>query len=180
MSQPFVGEIRCFGFRFAPVNWAFCNGQVLAISQNDALFSILGTTYGGDGISTFALPNLQGAVPMHWGSNTVSGMNTVIGEVQGSSNVTLNAAQMPAHTHAATAQEIASGGVVERTANPGPTTWLSDSAIYGVWNYTPTIDAQFSPRAISSTVGSQPHENRQPFLAVNFCLCLYGVFPPHS
>ena len=97
MASPFLGEIRCFGFNFAPVGWAKCNGQLLAISSNDALFAILGTTYGGDGQTTFGLPNLQGQVPMHWGSGP-SGFNTTIGEVQGVTTVTLTTAQIPAHT----------------------------------------------------------------------------------
>ncbi|HVH80614.1 MAG TPA: tail fiber protein, partial [Stellaceae bacterium] len=98
MSNPFIGEIRCFGFNFAPLNWAFCNGQLMAISQNTALYTILGTTYGGDGQTTFGLPNLQGQVPMHWGSGP-SIPTTVLGEVQGVSSVTLTTQQIPLHAH---------------------------------------------------------------------------------
>jgi microcystin-dependent protein len=179
MSQPYIGEIRAFGFIFAPSQWAFCNGQLIAISQNDALFAVIGTTYGGDGVSTFGLPNLQGRVPMHWG-NGAGGFNTVIGQVQGTATVTLTQAETPQHTHTITDQEIPSGGVVERTANPGPTTWISDNHPGGIWDWTPTISPQFAQNAISSVGGSQPHDNMQPYQAINFCMSLYGIFPSQN
>src|SRR5205807_5707661 len=115
MAEPYYGEIRCFGFQFAPVGWAFCNGQQMAISQNDALFAVIGTTYGGDGIVTFGLPNLQGRIPMHWG-NGPGGFNTAIGESQGATTHTLIASEIPVHTHTITAASVPSGGIVERTA----------------------------------------------------------------
>jgi microcystin-dependent protein len=180
MSSPFIAEIRAFGFNYAPVNWAFCNGQPMAISQNDALYAIIGTIYGGDGVTTFNLPNLQGQIPMHWG-NGPGGFTTQIGQVQGTTSVTLTIAQTPQHTHVATMQQLPPGGVVEETAVPSPTTWLSDSVPGGVWtNVPPTLDANFSGSAITPVGGSQPHDNMQPYLAVNFCICLFGIFPSRN
>jgi len=179
MSSPFVGEIRAFGFPFAPTQWAFCNGQPVSIAQQETLFAVIGTIYGGDGQSTFNLPNLQGYAPMHWG-NPASGFNTTIGQVLGTPNVTLTIAQTPQHTHTITVQQIPSGGVVDKLSTPSSTTWLADSNPDGVWNYTPTINASFAPNAISSVGGSQPHENMQPYLAINFCISLYGVFPSRN
>jgi microcystin-dependent protein len=180
MSSPFIGEIRAFGFPFAPTNWAFCNGQALPISNFDALFAVIGTIYGGDGQTTFNLPNLQGYAPMHWGNST-SGLNTTIGQVQGSSTITLTTAQTPQHTHTITYQDIPSGGIVDKTPNPGTTTWLAVSNPQGLYlGNTATINAAFAPNAISTVGGSQPHENMQPYLAVNFCMSLYGVFPSRN
>src|SRR3984885_2959708 len=123
MSTPYLGQISIFSFSFAPKGWALANGQLLPINQNQALFSVIGTTYGGNGTTTFALPNLQGQIPMHWGS--AGGLpTTVIGQSQGQPNVTLTTAQIPAHTHAATA---ATGAGAERTASPGPTSYLAES-----------------------------------------------------
>ena len=113
MSQPYVGEIRALGFQFAPSQWAFCNGQPMPISQFDTLYSLIGTIYGGDGVNTFNLPNLQGQVPMHWGTG-ISGQTTSIGQTQGVTLVTLTQAQTPQHTHTITAQEVAAGGVWRR------------------------------------------------------------------
>lgn len=180
MSQPFVGEIRCFGFNFAPFGWAFCNGQPLPISNFTALYAIIGTIYGGDGVTTFNLPNLQGQIPMHWG-NGPGGFNTNIGQVQGTTSITLTQAQEPAHTHTVTLQELPAGGVVERTAAPGANSWLSDSSpdfLYANQNLTPVV--QFSSKVISSVGGSQPHDNMQPYLALNFCISLEGIFPSRN
>jgi microcystin-dependent protein len=181
MAEPFIGEIRCFGFSFAPVNWAFCNGQAVSIANFTALFSVIGTTYGGDGQSTFNLPNLQGCAPMHWGTGAgpATGLNTAIGQFQGTPNVTLTTAQEPAHTHVILAQEEGSGGIVEATAVPGTNTWLSDARPVGVYNGSPTFDAAFNGSAITSVGGSQPHENMSPYLALNFCISLLGTFPSH-
>jgi microcystin-dependent protein len=181
MSQPFIGEIRCFGFQFAPINWAFCDGQLMSIAQNSALFSILGTTYGGDGVQTFGMPNLQGNVPMHWGS--LAGFNTVIGETQGTTTVTLSTAQTPAHNHAITVQEFPPQGDQNlKTARPNTTSFLSGSNPGGLWNNSPSpnLNAQFSQQVLSPVGGSQPHENMQPYLALNFCVCLFGVFPSRN
>jgi microcystin-dependent protein len=180
MSEPYVGEIRCFGFQFAPVGWAFCNGQLVAIADNAALFSILGTTYGGDGVATFALPNLQGRIPMHWG-NGPGGFNTTIGEVQGATTVTLTTGQIPTHTHTITVADLPAGGVVERVASPaGGSAYLSDSGPDALWNKTPTVNAAFSSKAIGSVGGSQPHDNTQPYLVLNFCIALFGIFPSRN
>jgi microcystin-dependent protein len=182
MSTPFTGEIRAFGFQFAPRDWAFCNGQPLSIEQFAALFALIGTTYGGDGQTTFNLPNLQGNVPMHWGTGP-GGFNTVIGQVQGSTTVTLTTAQTPQHNHTITVQEFPSGGDHNlRTPKPNPNAWLSNSAPYGLWWDTgsPNLNAQFSQSALSPFGGSQPHENMQPYLAVNFCICLNGIFPSRN
>ena len=183
MSQPFVGEIRCFGFSFAPQQWAFCNGQPASIAQQQTLYAVIGTIYGGDGQSTFNLPNLQGQVPMHWGSPTTgpaTGFNTTIGQVQGSPTITLTTAQEPAHTHTITVQEVASGGEPEKTPTPGPNTWLASANPGGLYNDTPTINAAFAPNAISPVGGSQPHDNLQPYLVLNFCISLYGIFPSRN
>jgi microcystin-dependent protein len=182
MSEPYIGEIRCFGFNFAPVNWAFCNGQLLSIAQNDALFSILGTTYGGDGVTTFALPNLQGRIPMHWGSNPPGRSSTQIGQVEGSTSVTLLVNQIPQHAHSIFGGDVTAGAVGENTAVPNAESYLSNSAPPNrVWKTDPTsFTAQFSPKAISPTGGSQPHENMQPYLALNFCIALFGIFPSRS
>jgi microcystin-dependent protein len=180
MSEPYLGEIRCFGFNFAPFGWMFCNGQLLPISQYAALFSLLGTTYGGNGTTTFALPNLQGRIPMHWG-NGPSGFNTVIGEVQGTPTVTLIATEIPSHTHTISAADIPSGGIVERVASPsGGLAYLADSGPDAIWNKTPTVNAALSPKAIGLVGGSQPHENTQPYLVVNFCIALQGIFPSRN
>jgi microcystin-dependent protein len=176
MSQSYVGEIRCFGFNFNPAGWQQCNGQLLPISSYTALFSVIGTTYGGNGQTTFALPNLQGQVPMHWGS-AVGLPTTVIGQAQGQPNVTLTTTQLPAHTHAATA---ATGSGTERTASPGPTSYLAESVPGSAWVGAPTLGPQFAPNAISLVGGNVPHDNMQPYLVLNFCISLFGTFPPHS
>ncbi|MGA8495778.1 MAG: tail fiber protein [Xanthobacteraceae bacterium] len=179
MSQPYIGEIRAFGFNFAPVNWAFCNGQPMNISDNPTLFNVIGTTYGGNGTTTFNMPNLQGQVPMHWGN--LAGFNTSIGQVQGTTQVTLTQGQTPSHTHILTAQKIPSGGVVERTAIPKSVSYLADTNPSGVWaNSTPSFNSQLAASVLSQVGGSQPHDNMQPYLAVNFCICLYGIYPSQS
>lgn len=181
MSTAFVGEIRCFGFNFAPFGWAMCNGQVLSIQQNAALFSILGTTYGGNGTTTFALPNLQGQVPMHWG-NGPGGFDTALGEVQGSTAVSLTTGQIPVHNHLIRAAAIASGGQAERSSTPSASTYLGPSANPNAayLGPAPTIDAPFSPKAISLTGSSVPHENMQPYLVLTFCIALQGIFPSRN
>jgi microcystin-dependent protein len=175
MSEPFIGEIRSFGFNFAPIGWLQCNGQLLAIAQFDTLFAILGTTYGGNGTTNFALPNLQGQSPMHWG--TSPGLNTQIGQVMGQSNVTLTLSQMPAHVHAVM---VAVAGVKEeRTPAPSSASFLSSSQPPNrAYVAAPTsFNAPFSPKAIGVTGGSQPHENMQPYLVLNFCIATEGIFP---
>jgi microcystin-dependent protein len=180
MASPYVGEIRAFGFSFAPLNWAACNGQTLPISQFDALFNLIGTTYGGDGQSTFAVPNLQGRVPLHQGQLSGTGLTTVLGQVLGTTSVTLTTAQMPAHTHTITVGQIPSGGIVDRFPAPTPASYLSQSNADGVWNTTPTLNATAGAGAIGLSGGSQPHTNQQPYLVINFCISLYGIYPSQS
>jgi microcystin-dependent protein len=179
MSQPYIGEIRAFGFQFAPQNWAYCNGQPMNISDNAALYNVIGTTYGGNGTTTFNMPNLQGQVPMHWG--TGPGGTTVIGQPLGVTSVTLTQAQTPSHLHTITADLVPSGGVVERTQIPKSVSFLADSFPDGVYDESsPTINQPFAPNVLTQVGGSQPHDNMQPYLAVNFCICLYGVYPSQT
>jgi microcystin-dependent protein len=171
MSNPFVGEIRIFAFTFAPTGWAFCNGQLLPISQNTALFSLLGTTYGGDGKSTFALPNLQASAPMHPGQGTGLSLRD-LGETGGSETVTLLATEMPLHSHvlrASTAE--ADDNDPNGNALARPTSAM----------YAPAAPAvAMAPQALIPAGGGLPHNNMQPFLVLNFCIAMQGVFPPRS
>jgi microcystin-dependent protein len=178
MSTPYIGEIRAFGFTFQPAGWALCNGQPVNISDNPALFNLIGTTYGGDGVTTFNLPNLQGRVPMHQG--TSSQMTTTLGQVQGTETVTVTIATMPAHTHTITAGQVASGGIVNRTPAPTPTSYLADSAYDAVYVSSPTLNATLAGGAIGQAGGSQPHENMQPYQVISFCIALQGIYPSQS
>lgn len=175
MSDPFVGEIRSFAFGFAPSGWAQCNGQIVPISLNTALFSLLGTTYGGNGSSNFALPNLQGSVPIHWGQGVALSVYA-LGQRAGQPTVKLKTHQAPSHTH--TAQATTEVG--EDTNTPSALTTLGLSAPDAIWDKVST-DPQvaFSPKAVGA-VGGQAHENRQPYLAVNYCIALFGVFPARN
>lgn len=179
MADPFIGEIGCFGFNFAPQNWAQCNGQTVAISQNNALYAIIGTIYGGDGQSTFMLPNLQGEVPMHWGQAPF-GVNTTIGEVMGSPNVTLTTPQMPQHTHSIMAVTVS--GTDEKLAVPNAQAYMSGSrAPDRAWeNPAANINSAFASAAMTNNGSSLPHDNMQPYLAVNFSIALFGVFPARN
>ena len=178
MSDPYLGEIRCFGFNFAPVGWFMCNGQTLPITSYAALYSILGTSFGGNGTTTFQLPNLQGVVPMHWG--TTPGLPTTnLGETQGAADVTLNISQMPMHTHQAVAGQEQTTSV--KSATPSSTAFLSNvPAPDLLYALTPTVNTAFSPMAISTTGGSIPHENMQPYLTLNFCIAYQGQFPTRN
>ena len=183
MSNPYLGEIRCFGFNFAPVGWAMCNGQLLPISQDTALFSLLGTTYGGNGTSNFALPNLQGQIPMHWGNGT--GLSpTVIGEAQGTSTVTVTSSALPQHTHTLTAYVTAPGGAPERLASPDlATSYIGPSNPDAIYLTGPTagqINTSFNPAVIGTTGSGLAHDNMQPYLVLNFCIALQGVFPSRN
>ncbi len=175
MAQPFIGEIRCFGFNFAPAGWQFCNGALMAISENVALFQLIGTTYGGDGQSNFAVPDLQGRVPIHQGIG--AGITSVIGGKVGVETVTLAPSQIPAHTHLITSAIVAPGGVNEHVATPTTSTFIGPSAPDQAYNTSPAINVTFASTAIGSTGGSQPHDNRQPYLALNFCISLFGITP---
>lgn len=161
MSEPFIGEIRLVAFNFAPLGWADCNGQILPIQQNVALFSLLGTTYGGNGVNTFALPNLQGRVAMHVGANHF------LGEVGGSETVTLTTAQIPAHTHALR------GTTADQTTDLPTNALLSGGGVYA----TPPANATMDPSAIGLTGGGQPHQNMQPYLTARYIIALQGIFP---
>jgi microcystin-dependent protein len=179
--DPYVGEIRCFGFNFAPRDWAFCNGQLLPITQFTPLFAILGTTYGGNGTTTFALPNLQGRSPMHWGSSP--GFNTDVGEVLGQTEVTLITPEIPQHIHTIIATSLQQGVTTESSAGPNTNgasylSRASGSLIYQPPPATPTSD--FADNTIAQAGGSLPHENQQPFLTLNFCISLNGQFPSRN
>jgi microcystin-dependent protein len=176
MSDPFVAEIRIFPFNFAPKGWAFCNGQLLPISQNTALFALLGTFYGGDGKSNFALPNMQGNTPMQQGQGQGLSLRD-LGELGGEQSVTLLQSEMPAHNHTAVA---ATGG---GQGSPVSNAWASGLKT-GPSLYSPpganNKDVQMNPQALSLAGGSQPHNNLMPYLTLNFCIALQGVFPPRS
>jgi microcystin-dependent protein len=179
MSEAYIGEIRCFGFNFAPYQWALCNGQLMSITQNTALFSILGTNFGGNGTTTFGLPNLQGVIPMHWGTPSGGLPVTVIGETQGATSVTLTSQQIPQHQHAIYA--ATPGSTEERSAGPTTNSFISDAKGTYIYQTPPAApNAAFSPRSIGMSGGTQPHDNMQPYLTLNFCISLYGVFPPRS
>jgi microcystin-dependent protein len=173
--DPFVGEIRIFGFNFAPTGWATCDGQLLPISQNTALFSLIGTIYGGDGKSTFALPNLQGRAPMFWGAGLGLAQREV-GEVGGVAEVTLSGSEMPGHQHA-----LLASGDTAVVAAPGPTRTLARSKplIYKQRKGAAAPQALAS-EAIGPSGGSQPHNNLMPFLTLNFCIALQGIYPPRA
>jgi microcystin-dependent protein len=177
MANPFLGEIRAFGFYFAPQGWATCSGQILPITQNTALFSLLGTTFGGDGRSNFALPNLGGQAALHAGSGP--GLTTYDpGEQVGSAAVTLNLQQLPAHTHSLNVQN-ASAGVVTPQGSvlaKGGTDVDRQPHPYSTY-VAATPNTPLSSNSIGPVGGNQAHENRQPSLSVNFCIALSGVFP---
>jgi microcystin-dependent protein len=172
--DPFVAEIRIFPFNFAPKGWASCDGQLLPISQNTALFSLLGTNYGGDGKSNFALPNMQGNAPMHPGQGPGLSLHD-LGETGGSETVTLLESETPSHSHTLGAQNVPLGGVASPAGNV-----LSRPAsgnLYGT--VSPTIVAM-AAEGIAPAGGDQPHNNMQPYLTLNFCIALRGVFPPRT
>jgi microcystin-dependent protein len=172
VSSPFVAEIRIFPFNFAPTGWALCNGQLLPISQNTALFALLGTTYGGDGKSTFALPNLQGSSAMHPGQGPGLSLHD-LGEVGGTDTVTLLQSEIPFHTHTlrgtnTTGDNPTPGG--NTLARPGSTNIYQQNSTA---NLVP-----MAPQALSIAGSSLPHNNLMPYLTLNFCIALQGVFPP--
>jgi microcystin-dependent protein len=175
MAQPYVAQILVVGFNFAPYNYAYCNGQLQSIAQNTALFSIVGTTYGGDGIQTFGLPNLQGRSVMNWGSG--AGLSSYdIGQVSGVTSVTVSQAQMPNHNHTVYAY-------AGSTEDLGPTAngWLGEkSTPEQLFSNATTPDSVLNPSFVQAAGGSQPHENQQPFLTLNFCIALYGIFPSRN
>lgn len=165
MSTPFLSEIKIFSFNYAPKGWALCNGQILPINQNQALFSLLGTTYGGDGRVNFALPNLQGRVPFHMGNGHT------LGEAGGEVAHTLNLSEMPAHTHTPGASSAAANA-----SNPVGNLWANG----GKSIYYASSNTSMSPQAISNSGGGQPHDNMAPYLVLNFCIALQGIFPSQN
>jgi len=164
MSSPYLAEIRVFSFSFAPKGWAFCNGQLLPINQNQALFALLGTTYGGDGITNFALPNLQGRMPVHIGNGIA------LGQPGGEAAHTLIISEMPAHNH------VPFGSATP--ANLGVPTgnlWAKGNGAYN-----PNANTSMNPASILPAGGSQPHDNMSPYTVLNFCIALQGIFPSHN
>ena len=165
MAEPFLSEIRVMSFNFAPKGWAMCNGQLLPINQNQPLFALLGTTYGGNGQTTFALPNLQGKTPVHVGG----GLS--LGQAAGEQSHTLSIPEMPQHTHSANATNVA-----PTAGNPANNRMISQSSgavLYGAASNPVAMAAN----AIGNAGGSQPHQNMQPYLALTFCIALQGIFP---
>lgn len=175
MGDPYIGEIRMFGGNFAPVGWAFCDGRLLPISENEALFILISTTYGGDGETTFALPDLRGRFPIHMGTGP-SGNTYVLGEPGGVETVTLTTQQIPSHTHQVLAS-LNNGN----SNTPTGATWATAGGInlYVPLSEDPDI-APLSATAVAQTGSNQPHSNMQPYLAVNFILSLFGIFPSQT
>jgi microcystin-dependent protein len=169
---PFIGEIRMFAGNFAPAGWAFCDGQTLAISENDALFTLIGTMYGGDGEETFQLPNLQSRIPIHFGTGT-DGVNYTQGELAGVESVTLTGQQIPIHTHTMLGSSNAAN-----TGNPTNKVIAQSANVTYMIVSDPTV--QMNAAAVTPIGGSQPHENCQPFLCINYIISLFGVFPQQT
>ncbi|WP_185155395.1 phage tail protein [Rudanella paleaurantiibacter] len=173
--EVFIGMIGLFGFNFPPKDWAFCNGQLLSISQNSALFALLGTTYGGNGQTTFALPDLRGRTPIGMGNGP--GLTPrVIGEMSGTENVTLLYNEMPQHVHTLNVSNQAGTSPTPGGNVPA----VSSSGGEPLSGYGATIDATASQQAIGAAGGNQPHNNMQPYLAMNYCIALYGIFPSRN
>lgn len=170
MSEPFLSEIKIVGFNFAPRSWAFCDGQILPINQNQSLYSLLGTTFGGDGRTTFALPDLRGRVPIHFGDGYT------LGQKGGQENVTLSASEIPAHTHVLNAVSSEStAGNSQNVANNSLGTGTPNNLYSNVAG-----NQSLAASAVTTGGGSQAHENRQPFLVLNFCIALQGLFPSRN
>jgi microcystin-dependent protein len=183
MGQPYVGEIRMFGGSFAPVGWALCNGALMPIAQFDTLYALLGTTYGGDGQTTFGLPDLQGRVPVHQGTQQGTGTTYVMGERAGVESVTLTTNQMPVHNHAIFSAS-GSGGAV---AVPANNTVLSDENLNPTPNPVPFAyltnggtATTLATQSLTQVGGSQPHDNMQPFLTITYIISLFGLFPSQN
>lgn len=179
MSSPFVAEIRIFGFNFPPTGWAYCAGQLLPISQNTALFSLLGTTYGGDGKSTFALPNFQDRAAMSSGQgNGVS--EYALGEESGVDSVTLLTSEIPLHDHALVAATLSPINSAQNVPTPISGAQLGISNPGNAYSTVATPVAALAPQALQPQGGSQPHNNMQPYLVLNFCIAMQGVFPARN
>ena len=168
MSDPYIGEIKVVSFGFPPRGWAFCNGQLLPIAQNQALFSLLGTNYGGNGVTTFALPNLGGRMPIHQGQGP--GQASAVGAIGGEAAHTLTLSELPAHTHVVSARSTGNSSTPAGNRFAGSTTPM----------FSPSANTTMSPAALASVGGGQPHENRGPFLVLNFVIALVGIYPSRN
>jgi microcystin-dependent protein len=166
MAQPYVGEIRMFAGNFAPAGWMFCEGQLLPISENETLFQLIGTTYGGDGQSTFALPDLRGRIPIHQGNGFI------LAETGGAEEITLTVSQIPAHSHPFLAS-LASGS----SGSPANSLPANGSVAAAFLYFADNPNVNMAPQSIGPTGGSQPHTNFQPYLCVDFIISLFGIFP---
>lgn len=174
MSDPFLGEIQIYGFNFAPNKWAMCQGQLMPIQQNTALFSLLGTTFGGNGTSNYQLPNFKGCIPCGQGQGLGLSQRTM-GETFGSDSVTLLQSQIPAHTHGARVYNQTDA--TKRSGIPSAGAALTITQTAGPYTNNSTTNTTFPVQTIGMAGGSQAHENQQPYLTLNFCICLYGAFP---
>jgi microcystin-dependent protein len=172
MGQPYIGEIRMFAGNFAPVGWEFCNGQIIPISENEALFTLIGTTYGGDGEETFALPDLQSRIPLHMGTGP-DGITRSLAEMSGTEQETLTTQTIPVHTHPFVASQ-------NTAQNSNPTGQVVGQSAAVFMYIEDAASSPLSPQAISPVGGSQPHENVQPFLCINYIISLFGIFPSQS
>lgn len=166
MAQPYVGEIRMFGGNFAPAGWQFCDGSLLPISENETLFQLIGTTYGGDGQETFAVPDLRGRIPVHQGNGFI------LAETGGAEEITLTVNQIPAHSH-----PMLAAAATPNSNNPGG--GLTAQPTASIYNNS-AVAVNLAPQAIGSVGGSQPHTNMQPYLCVSFIISLFGIFPSPS
>ena len=177
MAEPYLGEVRIFGFSFAPRGWAYCDGQLVSIAQNNALFAVLGTTFGGDGQTTFGLPNMKGNAPMEWGNGPGLTPRT-LGQLAGEPSVTLTVQQIPGHNH------ILHAGITTNAAQQVPTptaqAQLGQGSPGQVYTATATPPVAFSPKAIGPAGQSQPHDNVSPILVLNFCVAMEGLFPSRN
>lgn len=176
MTSPYIGQLYQFGFNFAPINYAFANGALIAISQNEALFAVLGTTYGGNGTTTFALPDLRDNVAIHWGQGPGLS-NYDLGQTGGAASVTLSIDQIPSHTHQANAIAATAGTA---TLTPTANGWLGKNALPGRVYSDQADGYSFALNALSTSGGGQPHTNLQPYEGTNFCIALFGIFPSRN
>ena len=169
MSSPYIGEIRMFGGNFNPAGWAFCDGALMPISENDALFNLIGTTYGGDGQETFGLPNLNGRVPIHMGTGK-DGITYTIGEVSGTESVTLTVQQIPSHPH-----DLLASGDIANSPNPKDSAIARSGQVNAFINANPGV--AMSSQFLGPAGGSQPHDNMQPYLVISYIISLFGIYP---
>ena len=170
MGNPFIGEIRMFAGSFAPAGWAMCDGQLMPISENDAMFTLIGTTYGGDGQETFGLPNLQSRVPIHAGQGPGLSQNYQLGEMAGTESVTLTTNQIPVHTHTMLAS-------ADQASTPNPQNSVLAETVTALTYINDSANAALNANAVTPVGGSQPHENMMQFLVITFIISLFGVFP---